>query len=219
MEKIGVDTQKFDTVEEERLFLIKKAFAYFINTAIKKILTENKDVLTEDKISYLEIDEAASIINRKYWNIRSNIIAPVLKDISSSNEVKIDLYKILSATEYATLLSNCIVYDDNDEKKSLLASRLLNGYLGFYIGVFLLYNWDNLSKYFPKAFDEIALNHKEKRGVADKIMNVMDEHVAIISYSSTSTNLPIFINSTWWRSFCINLDFYYDFKVRQIDLI
>lgn len=211
---------------EARMALFNHSLKDFSENHVSDLITshcENLKIENRDKIGVGVFDNAAKTFLEFYENIRVNhilnIITPQDETPKGKND-KIDIYKILSATEYSIMYVRPIMlkYEDNfvDGESNLQLYSLegiINAHFAFNFSLFILSNWD--SSYGEKGEYSYAEFLKDqqiikeiityKEGVRKDDMDVMsmgEEHIAILAMNNGTA--PIFTNSTWWRMFCLS---------------
>ena len=153
------------------------------------------------------------IINQYYWEyIENHVRTQIAFDESKGDvdaETLVDLYKILSTTEYAVMgVRPFILTIDGKELDYVKDPDLLGVELQFTASFAfdIVRNWDSA---YPDVFGngeitEFLFNFKEKKPFRKDAMKLKEEHIATIAYSSfNNPSPPIFSNAAWWRLFCL----------------
>ena len=193
--------------KEERL----KFFTYIFDD-IESIISPIKAVNGTDLNSnFLSLRADSNIIvNNQYWSLIEKIVRPIITKNNDSYP-NIDIYKILSCIEFSVLSSLPLIYNDTSltEQHNIIITKEINGTLAFLTALKFMSAWDGFTEYFSsdKNIIEQILNYQEKSRKG-KCLSIKDEHIKILSFSIGMSNIPIFTNATWWRSFSYNIYLY-----------
>lgn len=204
--------------QAEREIHFQKSIENFQESKLPELIVSLKFKFKLDDISVDHFEEAAIFINNYYWKLVNKFIRPII-DSESDNEDRIDIYKILSCTEYAVISQKPFIitkningektlidYNDEANKNYRFAENLINGYFAFECALNFIKGWDGDYKKIFNNQDITSVLFGYIEDIDERVdsMTFMDEHVYILSFSDVS-NFPIFSNSTWWRSICLNL--------------
>ena len=163
--------------------------------------------IKDEEISKLDSIVWSELVNKTYWRIIDTIIRPIIEKPKnntndSSLEIdRVDLYKILSCTEYAIMLQKSYVID-----KNLEATRILNAGLAFHTAFLFLQNWNGYRSYFvnkEKAIGELFSYKESLRDDNGSVMTIEEEHIGVIAVTSELVNIPFLTNAMWWRTICL----------------
>jgi hypothetical protein len=140
-----------------------------------------KEQLAQDVVYISPINEIAETINNEYWDFVIFLKdGQFIVDKKPDNVTRINVYKIISATEFSILRSQPIGGDD---------SRVSNAHLAFYIAV-QIYNY-----WFNKSFQSISFQTGELNSIWRKFF---DDRIIWLSTFDTSSSFPFFLNSQVW---------------------
>lgn len=117
----------------------------------------------------------------------------------------INISKIASATEisFMSVYPIFLEYNGNDQQSDRkYVQNLLNAIFAFRCSLFIVKSW----KSFIHKFDDNEklnkiLNYSEDKDF--EIMNIYEEHIAILSAQNESNFVPIFTNAAFWRILCL----------------
>ncbi|MBS1595584.1 MAG: hypothetical protein JST90_14810 [Bacteroidetes bacterium] len=157
------------------------------------------------------VENADEMINNYYWNFIESFVRPRIK--AKTFKTYVDLYKILSVTEYAIMsvkpffiLKDGLPVNYEVEKDIFHTEMELNAECAFQTAINILKEWDGYKGIFGDGKVKTFLyEFKEpvERRTADAMM-IGVEHVFTIAYSTIDNpTLPIFTNAGWWRMFCL----------------
>lgn len=196
---------------DDREMFFKNILDLFFETQVPKII-EN---IEGENISIGCLENAASVVNSYYWNFADNHIRPIIsvEDGNSDSEFEnyIDLYKILSTTEYAVmavkplfLLKDGIPIVEQDLSWDG-RERMINAHFAFICALNLLSSWDGYTVEFSKDSGcERLFSYKETIKPREQdSLTIEEEHITILAYTKQNDTAPVFINSTWWRMVCL----------------
>jgi hypothetical protein len=201
-----------------RLIHFQKSIENFQQTKLPILSEELRAKFKLDEIAVDIFEDAAIFINDYYWKLVNEFIRPII-DSDSKTQDRIDIYKILSCTEYAVISQKPFIltkvikgektlldYNDDGNKNYRFVENLINGTFAFECALNFIKGWDGDYK---RIFNDDKLTSNLFNYIEDiderlHSMTLADEHVYILSFSDVS-NYPVFSNSTWWRSICLNL--------------
>mgnify|MGYP000916980590 CR=1 FL=1 len=211
----GKSTKEEKVKKREQFF--KSALAsFFDNNSVTLSRQISED--TGRNITIAILEDAHKIINDFYWeyidnHIRTQINIDKKNEQETDTETLVDLYKILSATEYSIMFVRplALFIDgapiDYEKEHEMHGIELdLTGNFAFSCAFDILRNWDHAyTDIFQKPeVEEYLLNFREDQEFRKDAMILKDEHVKVVAYSSIdNTNVPVFSNATWWRLFCL----------------
>lgn len=201
---------------KDREYFFKTALDSFFNEDLNELTANLKNINDDADVALLT--DGGELINKYYWEFVNKHIRPILLDGVPDMEdgdfdeiALIDVYKILSATEFAIMavkplfiLINDQRIDYSKDKKLVIEESLINAYFAFHCSLTLLANWQRKYSHIfhtKKIADEI-LEYVEKPR-KNEAMSIKDEHIAFIAFANSNSNFPVFFNSTWWRLFCL----------------
>ncbi len=221
------------TAREDRKALIQRAYDLFLKSEISKLEKEYSDKIGT-KILVACYEDAPNKINTIYWEFIDEHVRPLLSKADNESpekaaEKKIDLFKILSATEYSIMAVSpfFVRLEDNQpieygtalHENFEAAERLINANFAFKTSLALLEAWQKHEPNEPYYNSKISwdiLGFKEPTVIRQNSMHIGDEHISILAFTDYSSQYPIFSNANWWRLFCL-CNFLLDRG--QIDLI
>lgn len=179
---------------------------------------EKKNLI--DDVEFVIDKDAALLINDNYWFLVENIVRKVISggEQTANGELTIDVYKILSMTEFSVIASQPVVLvysgDNNLTEGSELfnsltvVERLVNGYFAWVCAYEFLTEWDSLKDLTSskksseqKSIDNVwndVLSFREDIPQRENSLTILVEHISIIA-NTTPLNYPIWTNSMWWR--------------------
>jgi hypothetical protein len=185
----------------EREKLIKTSLDFFIEYFLPKRTAEIQATV-KSSIQISIIKNAETVINEHYAKLMETYFAPYL---TRQNDINIDLYKMLSVTEYAVLeVHPFVICEDkghvptNEHERLVIDERILNAHFAFNCALIMLSNTEG--KYKKLFSDPQIMNHiihfKEESD------SIGEEHVATLAQSDIISPFPLFSNATWWQLFC-----------------
>ncbi|UPT67939.1 MAG: hypothetical protein M0D57_04560 [Sphingobacteriales bacterium JAD_PAG50586_3] len=213
-------TASYNHAARERLF--KSSLSDFYDThctgLLDNLLAQEGLNAKRDKIEAAMLQNGEKLFISYYENIRENHLKKVIATKSGEMD-RIDIYKILSATEYTIMYIKPIllrrnkeyIIHDNDPALSRI-ENVLNARFAFKFAIKLLTSWNGQEEKRPSYVDifsnDVAtneiFNYKEAARVKNNldVMSIAEEHIAVIAMSKINLAAPIFTNATWWRMLC-----------------
>lgn len=189
------------------------------------ILSSLKSRNLAKHINFVIDRNAAELINENYWFLMENIARTIIGSGKEDKSV-VDLYKILSITEFAVIVTKPVVLEYSEDMALSVSEgnklheqlntleKLVNGYFGWVCAYEYLTDWTSLKDltFNPKLFKEKAVDDiwndilffKENIPERENSLSIYVEHMRITSYA-TESNLPIWTNAMWWRLLLLHL--------------
>ena len=199
--------------KQKREIYFTKSLAFFLEKYIAETLEQFATTESKVVIEAVVCKDSGKTINDKYWIFIDEHIKPLINIENGSADVEkfVDIYKILSATEYAVMATKPLLITKNgqrinnkEDKDYLIIENLVNAHFAFYCAHNLLINWDGYKEVFSdEELNTALLDFKEPHRDMNDAMALKEEHVAIIAFSNNNASLPVFINATWWRLYCL----------------
>lgn len=163
-----LDEQK--NKEDERLNLLKHLFLKF-----KEAYKED-----ENDFEYVQdIDTIVEEINKYYWDFIIFIKEEkYVTKKDASQETRLNIYKIISATEHAII-----------KFQPIKQNRILNAELASWVSIYLYRIW------FEKDLNTVSFGTPELQEIWEKFIE--DRRIWLANFN-TSTEFPFFLNSQLW---------------------
>lgn len=192
---------------------------------------ESKELI--ESIEFIVDKNAATLINENYWFMLDNIAKKIISVGKNEEESSIDIYKVLSITEFAVIATNPVVLEysgklnlkegDTTTKLLTIAERLVNGYFAWVCAFEILSSWKSLFDLTSNKKKDLQLqidliwqevqSHKEDIIEREKALTVFVEHIRIIS-NANPVNFPIWTNSMWWRLLLLHIQYRVNSEVK-----
>ncbi len=209
---VSADDQK--TREDRRVFF-EAVLNSYVSDHIPQLLRNGLLQTTHEagtNLSYLV--NASQVMNDFYWEMRDSQIAPLVSpaensDGTSSSRVHTQLFKILSGIEltvsHAYIFSYDVESELSDQQRSF--ESLLNAHFGFYVAVSFLHGWEGWKLILEPWINRLVSLEELNSEVSYKgyPMNILQEHLHLVAYSLSSSDLMVFSNAAWWRMLCLYL--------------
>ena len=193
---------------------------------LKQILSPLKSTSIAKHVEFVIDKNAADLINDNYWFLIENIARKIISSGKEEKESVVDLYKILSITEFSVVVTKPVVLELSEELGSNIQDgnklheqlstieKLVNVYFGWVCAYEYLTDWTSLKDltFDPKLLKEKTVDEiwenilffKEDIKEREHSLSIYVEHMRIISYV-TESNLPIWTNAMWWRLLLLHL--------------
>lgn len=168
--------------KEKRLNEFKDWFDGF--TKIVRSL-QSKGKLGQVSVSHIDTgnfsfsQNAADVVNDKYWELMDNFVRPMVGASNGDPETNIDRYKICSLTELTIVTLQPIECD------AVILARMLNARLAYYCALSIVSSWDGVAvgKIQKKVLSKVEENHV----------------VWLQNYDPENFVPPIFSNAVTWQ--------------------
>jgi len=190
----------------------------FLSTIFETL--KNKEL--NDSIKFVVDKNSANLINDNYWFMLDNIARKIINVGKEKNESSVDIYKILSITEFAVIATQPVIleYAGKLKENSILfkqltiTERLVNGYFAWVCAFEFLSSWKSLKDltYNKEKLQQDKINeiwaeiqlYKEDIPERERALTIFVEHIRVIS-NSNPISFPIWTNAMWWRLLLLHL--------------
>ncbi len=185
----------------ERETLIKSSLDFFVEYILPKRMHQF-NTTGNKHIHIAIIKDAEKIISEYYAQLMEKYFAP---HSIPQTEVSVELYKVLSAIEYAIMdIKPFEIHDNNNtvhdgkHERLVVDESIINAHFAFNCALIMLSNSDDkYNKLFSNSkIMNTIINFKEGGE------SIGEEHIAILAHSTATTPLPLFSNASWWQLFC-----------------
>jgi len=155
-------------------------------------------------IDLVFIDNAAEILNDRYWEYAESYIRPIIDDLKEpeniKDESKISRFKIISASELTIIDVQPIALEEDKHKE-----KRLNAEFGWFVGFSILSSFSETPISDEAA--EFLRDYKEEIPDVDtsKIVTVYEEHIQWLCNIEQDVQLPIISNAQTWRLYYFSL--------------
>lgn len=208
--------QTENRLKRERFF--QANLVSFFESQSKSIAEGAVTGLDRSMISLVMLENAQQIVNIYYWEFIDKYVRTRLfiDNPESDSEKLVDVYKILSATEYAimsvkpfALLKHNKELDYLNETDLFQIELDINATFAFMCAYNLLTQWgseDNSYKniFMSEEVKDFIFGYIEDIEERVDAMTLGFEHIRTVALSSIDNpSPPIFSNANWWRLFCL----------------
>jgi hypothetical protein len=202
--------------KKERLEHFRKSLIDFQRTGLESLKTNLivKFELEEFQVNCFE--NSAELINNCYWSLVDIHVRPSIAE-SKNDDERIDIYKILSCIEYSIINQKPFIvtkkdneildYNSESDQYYVIAESIINGTFAFECAFYFIKSWQKiLSELFnSEVHTNMLFYYLEPIAERTTSMKILEEHIYVLSFSTSVSNYPVFTNATWWRSICLNL--------------
>ncbi|WP_347923341.1 hypothetical protein [Pontimicrobium sp. SW4] len=177
-----------------------------------------------ESIKFVVDKNSALLINENYWFMLDNIARKIINvgKNDDDGESSVDVYKILSITEFAVIATQPVVLEFNGDleegsrlfKQLTITERLVNGYFAWVCAYEFLSSWTSLKDltYNKEESKQLELDkiwkdiqfYKEDIPERERALTIFVEHIRIVS-NSNPISFPIWTNAMWWRMLLLHI--------------